>query len=323
MTDKTWQVADVGASDVPDVRLLFEAVFGHAMSDSLWNWKYGDGRGVGVAARAPDGELLAHYGGTYRELRYGAFAHHGIHIGDVMVAAAGRAALSHKGPFGLVTEEFFRCHVGSTKGKGVGFGFPNDRHMRLGERLGHYVRVESIFELQWPAVSSRDFEAVPIDWSDLSTEARINELCESLMASFLEHVIPLRSFSWLKHRFANHPEYQYQAFWIKELGSRRLLGAIFLRTLPTGCLPDGQACWELMDWIGSPVNSTMLVEAARHVVFERSGHALRLWCSGLVADQVYLSEGSKNRVCFAAMTIPNPFSETPRWWLTGGDTDFR
>ena len=323
MTDRTWQVVDVGATDVPDVRLLFEAVFGHAMSDPLWNWKYGAGRGVGVAARSPGGELLAHYGGTYRELRFGAFAHHAIHIGDVMVAAAGRAALSHKGPFGLVTEKFFRCHVGSGNGKAVGFGFPNDRHMRLGEKLGHYVQVESIFELQWPAAVSHDFEAVPVDWSDVPTEAHINQLCESLLGGCAEYVIPLRSFAWLKHRFANHPEHQYQAFWIKELGSQRLLGAIFLRKLPTGCFPEGQACWELMDWIGSPDVSIKLVEAARHVVFERSGHALRLWCSGLVADQVSVLGGSKNRVCFAAMTIPNPFSDRPRWWLNGGDTDFR
>ena len=323
MTSGNWQVKDVSDVDVADVCQLFERVFGHAMSRALWDWKYGSGRGVGVAARSPQGRLLAHYGGTYRELRCKDHKYHGLHIGDVMVAAEGRAALSHKGPFGLVTESFFRSHVGIKGSGAVGFGFPNDRHMRLGEKLGHYSRVQGIFELNWTAKFSCEVSAKAVDWSEPAIESTMDQFCEELTSGLRGAVVPLRTYAWLKHRFANHPEHSYQAFWVSNQDSNVRLGAIFLRPLPNGAAPDGGESWELMDWIGDPIHTLSFIESARLIVFQNAGKLLRLWCSELVAEKISLSSPNLTSICSAAVTVPNPFPTMPQWWLTGGDTDFR
>ena len=68
MSAPQWTVVDVGLAQMGDMRELFQGVFGHALSERLWRWKYDDGHGVAVGARAPSGELLAHYGGTFRTI---------------------------------------------------------------------------------------------------------------------------------------------------------------------------------------------------------------------------------------------------------------
>ena len=68
MSAQRWSVVDMDAGQLGEVQSLFQRVFKHTMSEGLWCWKYAGGRGVAVGARAPSGELLAHYGGTLRSV---------------------------------------------------------------------------------------------------------------------------------------------------------------------------------------------------------------------------------------------------------------
>ena len=144
-----WRLVSVGDERAEDMSELFEKVFAQTMSPELWRWKYAGGRGMAVGALSPQGVLLAHYGGTRRDLQLGKSVYKAVQIGDVMVAAEGRSALSGKGPFGLVTEAFLDKHIKDATDTAFGFGFPSPRHMRLGQRLGHYQEVERIYELTW------------------------------------------------------------------------------------------------------------------------------------------------------------------------------
>ena len=323
MTEGAWQVLDIGVNEFSEVSQLFEGVFGQKMSRALWDWKYGCGRGVGVGARAPGGRLVAHYGGTYRELRWDYHSQHAVHIGDVMVASEGRAALSHKGPFGLVTEGFFQRYIGHGGGRALGFGFPNDRHMRLGERLGHYKKVDDIFELRWVAENSDEYVVQAVDWSALDCEATVDAFCAELMSGLSGYAAPVRNSAWLRHRYANHPENYYQAFWVNDKPSNARLGAVFLKQSRTSAEPGICGLWELMDWIGSPGRSLSMVAAAKQIVSNNAGQHLTLWCSGSVARLLAPSSPRLTRVCSAAVTLPNTLSADLQWWLTGGDTDFR
>ena len=323
MTGGAWRVLDVGADDVVDVSHLFERVFGHAMSRALWDWKYGGGRGIGVCARSPSSSMLAHYGGTYRELRWNGHSQHAIHIGDVMVASEGRAALSHKGPFGLVTEGFFQRFIGVGGDRALGFGFPNDGPMRLGERLGHYKKADDIFELRWTAKTSNEIVVQPIDWSNPDCEAAMGAMCKDLMSELSGFVIPVRTYAWLKHRYANHPENSYKAFWVNDEISNARLGAVFLRPSSSGASSEQLGTWELMDWIAPLALSLSMVAAARQIVSSGAGNQLMLWCSGSIAELLVPSSPHLTRVCPAAITLPNSIPAGLKWWLTGGDTDFR
>ena len=190
MSAQRWSVVDMDAGQLGEVQSLFQRVFKHAMSESLWCWKYAGGRGVAVGARAPSGELLAHYGGTLRSVLLMGHPTLAVQIGDVMVAQEGRAALSHKGPFGMVVQAFFERHVGVGTGPALGFGFPNARHMRLGERLGHYAQVDKIFELTWPMgehfggsgghLLRSGATAKPVDWADPATALVLDTLWKGM-----------------------------------------------------------------------------------------------------------------------------------------------
>ena len=323
MSHGGWRVVDIGREDVTDVCSLFKRVFGHPMSSGLWNWKYGSERGVGVGARSPEGELLAHYGGTYREILVGGWPCRAVHIGDVMVAAEGRAALSHKGPFGLVTEGFFGRHVGVDSGSALGFGFPNDRHMRLGERLGHYTRVDSIVELSWPCVQGVDFVLEPVNWANASCESEIDQLWTGMKAGLVNFAIPARPGAWLRHRYANHPEHDYRCVWVRRHDDSERFGVIVLRRFCKGAGEQSTVLWELMDWIALPELSPLMVAGAREMTAASGGIALTLWCSDAVAQCLESTAPNSTAVCAAAVTLPNSAPAHLQWWLTGGDTDFR
>ncbi|OYT92810.1 MAG: hypothetical protein CFE43_07020 [Burkholderiales bacterium PBB3] len=324
MSQREWLVADIGGNSALDVRSLFQRVFGHPMSAELWNWKYGSGRGVGVGAWSPEGELLAHYGGTYREIFLGGRPVRAVHIGDVMVAAEGRAALSHKGPFGLVTEGFFKRHVGVDSGSALGFGFPNDRHMRLGERLGHYTRTGGIVELNWHCSMGHDFVLEPVNWADANCEAEIDTLWFDMQAELVDFAAPARTGAWFRHRYANHPEHDYRCAWVRRSDGSDRKGVVVLRRTSAGLDSLNEAQWELMDWITtSPESSPLMVAAAREMASAGGGVDLKLWCSDAVAQWLDCTSPSSTSVCAAAVTLPNSAPPHLKWWLTGGDTDFR
>ena len=346
MSESQWTVIDIGVAQIGETRDLFKRVFGQQLSEALWRWKYDAGRGVGVGARAPNGDLLAHYGGTLRQINFCDQPALAIQIGDVMVAPEGRAALAHKGPFGMVVEAFLNRHVGGAKGVVLGFGFPNARHMRLGEKLGHYVQVDTVSELSWHVPRRSDnpnkvttrLRIEALDWANPLTEVRLDGLWRKMKHDLRDSVVPTRDASWLRHRYANHPEHRYVCFWVRSIWLGRLLGAMVLRSHPPSATQGPTATtWELIDWVAPKVKSEEMLLAAMEVVRQRGGTLLMGWFSSMVANSFTTAAISTKEACTAGVTVPGPngrfqitnsFGLTVsdlrgNWWLTGGDTDFR
>lgn len=346
MSAPQWTVVDVGTEQSGEMRALFQRVFGHSLSEGLWCWKYDGGRGVAVGARSPVGELLAHYGGTLRRVFFLGHPALAVQIGDVMVASEGRAMLSHKGPFGMVAQAFLTRNVGSERGPVLGFGFPNARHMRLGEKLAHYAQVDKMFELSWLVQGSgrgllsllrSGIRVNPIDWADSSTTARLDKLWSQMQLDLHGFVLPMRDSSWWRHRYANHPEHRYLCFWVRSRWSRRTLGAVVLRVQTTAdANGDNTVRWELMDWLAPLSQTTAMQRAAMGVVCSEGGTALMGWFSSSVKEQFTDSGAVVEEVCAVGVTVPEGqvfsiekgFAPSVaalqgKWWLTGGDTDFR
>lgn len=334
MTALQWHAVDVGIEEMPEIRALFAQVFGHSMSDTLWRWKYDAGRGIATGTRDEQGRLLAHYGGTARALQVNGVAVSAVQLGDVMVAAQARGILSRRGPFATAATAFLQHHIGSPGAYALGFGFPNQRHTRLGEKLGLYSALGNVQELSWTCEKTRtslffgaDSHSTPLDWSDARTDNLLNGLWRALSQDARGFVIPRRDAPWWRHRFANHPEGPYRCWWVHGSWSRRLLGAIALK-------PGGQpgANWEIMDLLGPTKHWHAMLCAARLLAQQGAADRLTGWFSDAVADIVR----SRDVGSIAASQVACPHCVTRQrspewadvvttqpWWLTGGDTDFR
>ncbi len=344
MSAPQWTVVDVGVAQMGDMRALFQGVFGHSLSERLWRWKYDAGRGVAVGARAPGGELLAHYGGTFRTILFFGCPALTVQIGDVMVAREGRAMLSHKGPFGMVMQAFLKQHIGTENGPRLGFGFPNARAMRLGVLLGQYVQVDTVYELSWPINKpSHGWRAYffsaftpSVDWTDLATPARLDTLWLRMQRDLVDVVVPVRDAAWWQHRYASHPEHQYECFWIRSRWSRRTIGVVALRAhRSTASLEGGGKVWELMDWLCELADTAVMLLAAKDIVSAKGGVSIMGWFSSAVRAQ--FSGATAQEVCAVSVTVPSNGQDFPlgrgfsasvaslenKWWLTSGDTDFR
>lgn len=332
MSRTDWQVSDLSLPDSADVRALFESVFGSVMSAALWHWKYADGRGVAVGARAPDGALQAHCGGTRRVVLDGGQPIQAVQAGDMMVSPQGRSQLSHRGPFGLITDAFLDRHVGYDAAHLICFGFPNERHMRLGERLGIYTRMDEVLELLWPvptaaaswlARSRRPFGMAPLHWADPTSTDRLNRLWAVMAADLRDCVVPQRDADWWRHRYANHPEHDYRCFWVYSRWTRRTLGVVALK------VGHSAQPWELMDWLAPLDRAALMVQAACQVAGQAGAPAVMGWFSRRVVQQIKATQGAAQHACSVGLNTsrhrPGPGVERflDRWWLTGGDTDFR
>lgn len=334
MTVLQWHAVDLGIAEMPEIRTLFAQVFGHSMSDALWRWKYDAGRGIATGTRDEQGRLLAHYGGTARALQVNGVAVSAVQLGDVMVAAQARGILSRRGPFATAATAFLQHHIGSPGAYALGFGFPNQRHTRLGEKLGLYNALGNVQELSWTCEKTRtslffgaDSHSTPLDWSDARTDNLLNGLWRALSQDARGFVIPRRDAPWWRHRFANHPEGPYRCWWVHGSWSRRLLGAIALK-------PGGQpgANWEILDLLGPTKHWHAMLCAARLLAQQGAADRLTGWFSDAVVNIVR----SRDVGSIAASQVACPHCVTRQrspewadvvttqpWWLTGGDTDFR
>ena len=263
-----WMALPLGENDQAEVRALFERVFGTPMSEALWRWKYGQGRGcawgvrqasrgAGVAGHAEGGAdaalalpvaapqaaplaapLAAHYGGMRRALCLCGRTIDAVQMGDVMVRPDARGVLSRRGPFARVTRGFIETHVGPAPRHAIGFGFPNARHARLGELLGLYRALGEVRELRWrtEAVAARvgwRWALTPAAWESAEDARRTGILLDALWgrmrAALGEWVLPRRDAAWCMHRYLAHPHHRYQIRWLRCRFTRHVRGAVVLR----------------------------------------------------------------------------------------------
>lgn len=331
-----WHGVEVGEQDLQEVRALFAQVFGTEMAPRLWQWKYGGGRGLATGTRSDAAELLAHYGGTVRTLLMGGAPMGCVQVGDVMVAPQVRGILSRRGPFATAARRLIEGHIATPRGFACGFGFPNERAARLGELLGLYMPACRVLQVQWPrwqgwaARAARwRWRLVPVDWSDARTDARLDALWARLRQGLQtrDWVLPQRDAAWWRHRFANHPLGHYRCFWVCSRFSTQALGAVVLRPGAAA----GDAC-ELLDWLALPQDAPAVLAAVRSRC-ARWGASTMAWLSEPLMQAALpaaaLSDAHVETACTAIWSVRRspallqPEASRWRWWLTGGDTDFR
>ncbi|MBP9799471.1 MAG: hypothetical protein KBD39_05060 [Sterolibacterium sp.] len=333
-----WWPGRMNAAHQDEMRTLFATVFGHDMSQAHWQWKYGDGRGVGIGvwqneqpAQSPP-RLIAHYGGISRDICYFGQPARALQCCDVMVADRGRATLSRHGPLFLATATCLEHDLGYGTPHLVGFGFPNLRAYRLPEKLGLYAPVGRMVDVCWPALNQRPglrLAVRPLNIDDPRSDERMNACWAAMQASLDTYIVGVRDARYLRHRYFAHPDKTYQCYIVQHRFSGAPLGLLVLRLQdkdgPGGAAPHA----ELLDLIGPRTALPVLIHHARRIAARQGCADLHAWLSDNLIPLLQLPPEAS--ITDLAIHIPaNVWSAGPdiatqrdRWWLTGGDTDFR
>ena len=320
-------VARIDAGLAPAMRELFCRVFGHEMSAQHWQWKYGEGRGSGVAL-ARDGRLVAHFAGLSRQVLRQGVVESAWQIGDVMVAADANRALVRNGPLMKVAASFIEAEVGWGRSHRFGFGFPSDRHYQVAERLGLYTAVDALVRVVWPARAVSD-PGPALQWLApaggpfAAAESDAVDACWQAMAEgFADAVLGVRNAAWLSYRYLQRPLVQYRVGLVREHAGGSALGAIVLR--------EHESHLDLLDLVGAPAHFGALVEAACVQAGACGRPRVDLWLTRSQLQRLPQACRDAATVHDLGITVPANV-HTPgvpalalrdRWFLLGGDADF-
>ncbi len=320
----------VGDTRAAQMRLLFSQVFRQQMSPEHWEWKYGHGRGAGIGVwRQSDGALVAHYGGITREIMLFGEPERAFLACDLMVAETDRGSLTRKGPAYLAAATFLEHELGYGAPHLLGIGFPNPRAYALPERLGLYVgSLARIQEVYWPSLDALPSLHQKVREIDLQTTSgsSIADVCwRQMCEATREFVIGVRDSSYLHHRYMAHPDKAYRVFHVQNRLNRKSLGLFILRFPDT---PTDRRC-ELLDLVGQPGKAPTLIRHARRIARSFGFDGVYAWFSDNVIPKLSLPKEATIKDVDVVVpgnnwtpSLPNE-AVTGKWWLTGGDTDFR
>jgi len=326
----TLRLRHVGQSQSPSVRTLFEKVFGQPLSEAAWHWKYGDGRGNAIGLWREDA-LLAHYGCSTRMVCMDGAEVAACQVGDVMVLPEANAGLERQGAFQQLAATGLEQGIGWGRPHLLGYGFPNARALRVAQRLGLYEPVDQVLQLEWQTLLSGR-------WSDrlLATQPvmadklqpgdpawqALRKLWDAMRRELPHALLPVRDPAWVRHRYGCRPGVNYQVHMLRWRLGGFPVGAFVLR------LHDDHA--ELMDLIGPPGQMQNLLRAARSSARAQGLRLLRAWITASHASWLDDPADPARRVDIDVLVPtcrhtpgPGPDSLKGRWFLMGGDTDFR
>ena len=330
---------DLRAADMQAMLDLHTQVFGAGVDDRWFAWKYGQatGQGQSQALGAWHGkELIAYCGGVPRTLWQHEKPLHGLQMGDVMVHPAWRGILTRRGPFFHVTQGFHRSRIGAAPDHPfqLGFGFPNQRHLRLGAMLGLMIDDGVIEALHWNT-SQSPVLSLPLSlrWRELTAadarfERCVNSAWRAMRTQAADFMLGQRDAAYLRWRYADRPANltapqeltpRYRFFELRRFWSIAPLGVAVLD------LRSASAHW--LDWIG-PVGAMALASQACRLEAARAGaSSLTAWASAAVARQLEDADVVRREPCAGlaisfASALPDQNPAGLNWWLMGGDTDF-
>jgi hypothetical protein len=201
-----WRLRFLQHDHYPQMQELFSRTFQQEMPDKLWQWKYATENSCAIGVWRDD-KLIAHYGGIGRSILFFGKSENAVQIGDVMVETEERGSLTRKGPFFLMASTFLEYYIGYNKRYLIGFGFPNQRAMRVAERLKLYGEVGDMIELSWqpqyrsPLVKTN---LKPIDRATKSNIKAVNQCWQKMASNMQTSIIGIRDWNYVLKRYLSH-----------------------------------------------------------------------------------------------------------------------
>jgi len=299
---------------------LFEAAFGYRMAEPLFRWKYRHDPRPGMGAWR-DGELVAFYGAMTRHVLHFGKPERTVQIGDVMTRPDERGVMTRSGPFQIAASTFIERSVGYGRPFLFGFGFPTEKALQVAQKLGLYEQVDQIMELVWQPRSSWRGRLDHCEPLKPRHRDVVDRLWQAMASRYQGSVIGVRDWDYLQDRYATHPVNRYQLLLVRQRITGRPKGVLVVRDREDAGL-------EILDLVGSPDHFGDLVRAARQQAHRRGRHRAFLWLTESHCKMLAPTAPQQGPL---GLVVPaNVWSRGPnadelrgRWWLTGGDMDFR
>jgi hypothetical protein len=243
-------------SDIPELSRLFHQVFRIERPLEVWSWKYfRNPRGTASYVCEADGRIVAHCGGVPVRFRDFEREYSALQSVDFMSSPTYPGGIGAGGVFVRTAERFFRAYCGPATIPLV-YGFPGERHRRLGEKLLGYHPIEPVAELRLEPAGS-----------GLAPEPLRREHLPELSRLPIQFGA-MRDERYLHWRYLEHPTYRY--------GLVRIRRALRLHALIAGLVRVEDDAVYLMEVAGNFSRSavTSLVTALR-----RMGRPVIFWSS--------------------------------------------
>jgi hypothetical protein len=313
-------VRRLAEDDLALIQPLFAEVFGAPISLEMLQWKYGDGRGVAWTLWNKD-VLLLHCGVCQREVLLQGERVRVAQLVDLM-AAPKQAGLSLRtSPFAVLMRHILEQLPGPENPDGIAFGFPSARAMRLGEHTGVYCAVDQWvgleFEAQEVQIGPRAREISSWGWREVNA---VNTLWFAMQAGLESYVVGVRDMLYLRHRYLEHPDKKYRVLLVESRWRRLPMGMLVIS-------PNNSEI-ELLDVICAWQDMPDVLLAGSRWLHSLNAQSMTLNLTSHFAYQLTALAANCNDTQFRIMA--NPRSPGPtlkklerRWWLTGGDTDYR
>ncbi|MDT8427149.1 MAG: GNAT family N-acetyltransferase [Pseudomonadales bacterium] len=328
------------------VATLFEESFSTPFNESLWLWKYGQGRGQAICIRE-HGEVVAHYGGASRQIRYFGQPHRAMQICDVMVKPEKRGFYSRKGLFYQVAASFLELNVGSASEHLLGFGFPNIKAMHVATRLGLYEKTDDFIELLIPAAqnvsaglqtlptTTGQYHAEQLQGDEAWLEDCLNALWQRMASDFAGAVLGVRDWSWVHYRYVGHPTHQYLLYAVSAAEVAAELAADQPASkgdavCAIAIFRAHEQGWLMMDIICEQVLMQPALQAC-HQALQRDHQnldgSLHCWVSSGHESLLQIPGFQRRSLnieipCNRQSAGPATAELLQAWWLTAGDMDF-
>jgi hypothetical protein len=318
--DAPLTVSFASPADEGALLALFSRAFGQEMPAERWRWKYRGLDRLGTAVRRGN-RVVAFYGGMPRVVRLHGEPVTAVQIGDVMVDPSERGAPRRRSPFFVATSRFAEDLVGPGRPFAFAFGFPSERHARLGERLGLYARVDEILEANWEPLSATPdvlYRTRPLAHDEIGS---VDDLWEAMAGDLRDTVIGTRGGSYVRERFIEHPTLRYLTLLVRHRFSRQPQGLVVLRD-------HGESGVELVDAVAPVASLPILVSVARRVAGRLHRSRVFGWMTPRAAESFKASAPALAPAGIPIPTIvwkavPDLDKLRGKWWLLGGDADSR
>jgi Acetyltransferase (GNAT) domain len=323
VASNTWAVRRAEKTDLQALLALFLRSFESPLTVARWDWKYAHAPCWGTVVER-DGGLVGFFGGMPRQFTLHGKLVTGVQIGDCMVDPGQRGVLTRKGPMFLSAATYFEQMADIHPGAEFAFGYPSFRAMGVGRRLGLYSNIDKISLMSWSALTPQRSVLTRTrrmnDWPQNRQQQAVTQLWSAMRASLPDVLLPVRDWSWFKHRYLDHPEYTYELLIV----SSRLTGQPKSLTV----LRTHADHLELLDYLGSVDGVASALRAARMQAANAGLPLLQGWFTQRLTQIFNIGEPI---VQDAGIEVP-----TNIWgkaqvadvlaspiWLMAGDSDFR
>ena len=311
---KKWLPRPIVEVSIEQIQTLFNLVFNQQISTDVWKWKYANGRGDAVVIKGEEG-VLAHCGAIYRDVLVRGETRTIAQLVDVMVHPKHRGFLTKRGPFFLATSSCIEAYAN------ISYGFPNKRHMELGEKIGFYKGVDKLLELHWRPSRWMQrilYKFVRIDFSSELHKKNIKLLWNCMERSLENYALGVRDLKWLEYRYALHPENKYEIFGVENKLTGRWLCVVVIKI-------HGKSM-ELVDFVADVNLAGNIIKQLRIFCRERGCDDLNTWAA---ENTIKFYHGSNFEIRDPSVMVPTIIWMDPckasllsQWWLSPGDSDF-